>query len=83
MFLIKHDNFPIYPGEKKVTKMRFSVCTTLCSFFMGMFDSIVVVVFQITFHAEMHVNDIFFIFKKLFLISVYQNDPKHINHIKF
>jgi hypothetical protein len=38
----------------------------------------VVVVFQITFRAKMHVNDIFFIFLKLFLISSHQNDPKHI-----
>jgi len=26
---------------------------------------------------------IFFIFKKLFLILIYQNDPKYINYIKF
>jgi hypothetical protein len=31
----------------------------------------------------MHVNDIFFIFKKLFLTSAHQNDPKRTNHIKF
>ena len=30
----------------------------------------------------MYVND-FFLKKKLFLISAHQNDPKHINHIKF
>jgi hypothetical protein len=45
--------------------------------------SVVAVAFQITFHAEMHANDIFFIFKKLFLISAHQNNPKHANHIKF
>jgi len=46
---------------------------------MGMFGTVVVVavIFQITFHAEMHADD-FFIFLKLFLTSVYQNDPKHI-----
>ena len=27
-----------------------------------MFGSVVAVVFQITFHTEMHVNDVFFIF---------------------
>jgi hypothetical protein len=29
-----------------------------------MFDSVVAVAFQITFRAEMHVNDVFFFFKK-------------------
>jgi hypothetical protein len=31
----------------------------------------------------MHQNDIFFIFKKLFLRSAYQNDPKHTKKLKF
>jgi hypothetical protein len=31
----------------------------------------------------MNTNDIFFIFKKLFLTSAHQNDSKHTNHIKF
>jgi hypothetical protein len=31
-----------------------------------MFGSLVVVAFQITFHAEMHVNDIFLFFKNYF-----------------
>jgi hypothetical protein len=35
------------------------------------------VVFQSVFHVEIHQNDIFFIFLKLFLRSAYQNDPKH------
>jgi len=39
--------------------------------------------FQIIFRAEIHVNDIFFILKILFLISIHQNDPKHIKYIKF
>jgi hypothetical protein len=30
-----------------------------------MFDSVVAVVFQITFRAEMHANDVFFFFKKI------------------
>jgi len=47
------------------------------------FGSAVVGAFQITFHAKMHANDIFFIFLKLFLTSVHQNDPKRTNHIKF
>ena len=49
----------------------------------SMFYSVVVDAFQITFRAEMHVNDVFFIFKKLFLISAHQNNSKHIKHIKF
>jgi hypothetical protein len=48
-----------------------------------MFGNVVAIAFQITFRAEMHANDIFFIFKKLFLISAHQNNPKHTNYIKF
>jgi len=32
----------------------------------------VAVAFQITFRAEMHINVVFFIFKKLFLILTHQ-----------
>jgi hypothetical protein len=39
--------------------------------------------FQITFRVKMHVNDVFSFFKKSFLTSAHQNDPKHTNHIKF
>jgi hypothetical protein len=31
----------------------------------------------------MHQNNIFFIFKKIFLRSTYQNDPKHTKKINF
>jgi hypothetical protein len=48
-----------------------------------MFGSVVIVAFQITFRAEMHANDFFFFFLKLFLTSAYQNYPKHIKYIKF
>jgi hypothetical protein len=48
-----------------------------------MFGSVVAIAFQITFCAEIHANDIFSFFKKLFLTSTHQNDPKHTNHIKF
>jgi len=44
---------------------------------------VIIDVFQITFRAEIHTNDVFFIFKKLFLTAAHQNDPKHIKHIKF
>jgi hypothetical protein len=44
---------------------------------MGMFGSMVTIIFQSTFHAEMHKNDIFFYFLKIILRSVYQNNPKH------
>jgi hypothetical protein len=40
----------------------------------------VAVTFQSVFRAEMHQNNIFFIFLKLFLKSVYQNDTKHIKN---
>jgi len=36
----------------------------------------VAVAFQSAFYLEMHQNKFFFIFKKLFLISAYQNDLK-------
>jgi len=42
----------------------------------GVFGSVVVVAFQIVFHAKIHANDIFFIFLKLFLTSAHQNDLK-------
>jgi len=48
-----------------------------------MLDSLVAVAFQIIFCAEMHANDFFHFFKKLFLISAHQNDLKYTNHIKF
>jgi hypothetical protein len=42
---------------------------------------VVAVAFQSAFHLEMHQNDIFFIFLKLFLISAYQNDLKTLKNI--
>jgi hypothetical protein len=39
-------------------------------------ESVVAVTFQSVFYLEMHQNNIFFIFKKLFLISAHQNDMK-------
>ena len=48
-----------------------------------MFGSVVAVAFQIIFCAEIHANDFFFIFEKLFLTSARENEPKHTNHIKF
>jgi len=41
---------------------------------MVMFESVVVTVFQSVFYIKI----IFFIFKKLFLISVHQNDMKKL-----
>ena len=43
----------------------------------------VAVAFQSVFHAEIHQNNIFFIFLKLFLRSAHQNDPKHIKKLIF
>jgi hypothetical protein len=48
-----------------------------------MFGNVVVVAFQIIFRAKMHVNDVFLFFKKSFLTSAHQNDPKHTKYIKF
>jgi hypothetical protein len=42
-----------------------------------MFGSVVAVVFWNVFGVEIHQNNIFFILKKLFLKSVYQNDTKY------
>ena len=36
---------------------------------MGMFGSMVTIIFQNTFHAEIHKNDIFLFFKNYFEIS--------------
>jgi hypothetical protein len=48
-----------------------------------LFGSVVAVVFQNVFHAEMHQNNIFFYFFKLFLRLAYQNDPKYIKKLIF
>ena len=45
--------------------------------------SVVVVVFQIIFRTEIYQNDIFLFFKKLFLRSACQNDPKHTKKFNF
>jgi hypothetical protein len=42
----------------------------------SVFGKVVVLAFQNVFHSEMHQNNIFFIFKKLFLILAHQNDSK-------
>jgi hypothetical protein len=44
------------------------------------FGSAVAVAVQSVFHLEMHQNNIFFIFKKLFLILAYQNDLKTLKN---
>jgi hypothetical protein len=47
------------------------------------FGSVVAVTFQIAFRAEIHANNIFLFFKKLFLTSAHQNDPKGTNRTQF
>jgi hypothetical protein len=42
---------------------------------------VVAVTFENAFYAEVNQNDIFFIFKKLFLRSAHQNNPKHLKKI--
>jgi hypothetical protein len=50
----------------------------------SIFGSVVAVLFKIVFRVEMHQNDVFFfLFLKLFLRSVHQNDPKHIKKLNF
>jgi hypothetical protein len=50
----------------------------------SLFENVVAVAFQNTFQFEIHQNVVFFIFlKKLFLKSIYQNDPKHIKTLIF
>jgi hypothetical protein len=41
-----------------------------------MFESVVVIVFQIIFRVKIHQNNIFLFFKKLFLTSAHQNNLK-------
>jgi hypothetical protein len=41
-----------------------------------MLGSIITIVFQNVFHSEIYQNNIFNIFKKLFLILAHQNDLK-------
>jgi hypothetical protein len=48
-----------------------------------LFGSVVVIVFQSVFRAEIHQNDIFFIFLKLFFRAAHQNNPKHIKKLIF
>jgi hypothetical protein len=42
----------------------------------SLFGNVVAVAFQNTFHSEMHQNNIFFYFLKLFLTSAHQNNMK-------
>jgi len=67
------------PYESLNAKNNLSILTK------DLFRSVVVVVtvFQSVFHVEMHQNDIFFIFLKLFLRSTYQNNLKHIKKLIF
>ena len=42
----------------------------------GPFESVIAVAFQSVFYSEIYQNNIFFIFKKLFLTSAHQNNLK-------
>ena len=72
-------------GCIKDGKMGGQICKEGLPGFDEVFGSVVAVVvpFQITFCAEMHVNDFFLKKNKLFLTSAHQNDLKHTKHIKF
>ena len=41
-----------------------------------MFESVVTIVYQNEFRSEIYENNVFFIFKKLFLTSAHQNDSR-------
>jgi hypothetical protein len=58
-------------------------CKALLFLLKCLFRSVVAVVFKSIFHAEMHQNNIFFIFYKLFLKSAHQNNSKHTKKINF
>jgi hypothetical protein len=51
-------------------------CIKISGIDLLLFQSMVVVAFQSTFHLEMYQINIFFIFKKLFLKSAHQNNLK-------
>jgi hypothetical protein len=46
----------------------------------GVFDSVVVVVFQIAFRAEIHANDVFYFLKIIFDISTSKRSKKYKSH---
>jgi hypothetical protein len=74
---IIHDPWSLRVNNNDREWGYFSKCFSKC------IGSVVAVAFQNVFRAEMHQNNIFFIFKKLFLRSAHQNDPKHTKKIKF
>jgi len=47
-----------------------------------LFSSVVTVAFQITFRAEIYINNFFYFLKIIFNIA-HQNNSKHTNYIKF
>jgi hypothetical protein len=51
--------------------------------FKKLIESVVAVAFQSVFCVEIYQNDVFLFFKKLFLKSTHQNDPKHIKKLIF
>jgi hypothetical protein len=48
--------------------------------FKSVFYGVVVVAFQITFHAEIHVNDFFYFLKIIFNISILKRSKKYKPH---
>jgi hypothetical protein len=45
-------------------------------YYVGVFEIVVMVAVESVFCLEMHQNEVFFIFLKLFLTSAYQNNLK-------
>jgi hypothetical protein len=67
--------FEVGPFAYLLAKLNNHI--SCCSIQQLQFRSVVAVAFQSVFRAEMHQNDVFSFFKKLFLRSAHQNDPKH------
>jgi len=44
---------------------------------------VVAIVIESVFHLEMHQDDVFLFFKKLFFILTHQNNPKILKNINF
>jgi hypothetical protein len=62
--------------EKSFIKIKINFSLNRKCFPLTMFGSVVVVVFSSVFYSEKYANNVFFIFKKLFLRSTHQNDLK-------
>jgi hypothetical protein len=59
-YVKKHIKIAFIP-DNFLKKKKYNLIANVCVFIVkGLFESVVVVAFQIIFHAEMHQNNIFF-----------------------